>query len=283
MALLDAEPAAGTGSEVPDRPRAGWLLLGGLLTGVLLAGGSLGLWTVLAGPAPLHTETQQQIYHQPVTDIDIEIDLNNSPLTLVSGPPGKVTVRRQLTWDRAKPLSEDQVVGRALQIRSHCPDAVLRQKCRVGLVLEVPPGTSVRAKVTAGTIRADDLTGAVDLTTVSGDIAVSDLRGRLRARSMNGVITGTDLTGPEVDVKTEWADVDLRFTDVPDVVQAITGTGNVSIAVPPAGTGVDGYQVRADTKDGRQNVDVLEDSAGQHAITAFAEYGNVTVRHSANK
>jgi hypothetical protein len=272
-----------TSTEVPRHPRATGLLLGGILTGVLLAAGSGALWVVLSGPGPLHTETQQQTYRQPVTGIDISIGLGNSSVTLISGPPGAVTVRRQVAWSRVKPVPEEQVVGRTLQIRAHCPHTLLGPagRCGADLVVEVPPGAAVRADVAAGRIHAERLTGAVDLTTYGGDITVAGLGGRLRARSDGGNITGTGLTGPETEVKAEWGDVDLRFAAVPTVVQATVGTGDVSIAVPPAGTGTDGYQVRADTNEGQHTVDVPQDSTGRHTVVAHSDHGDVTVRRSA--
>lgn len=270
-----------TNTEVPRHPRTAGLLLGGILTGVLLAAASAGLWVVLAGPAPVHTESQQQTYREPVTSIDILVGLSNSSVTLISGKPGIVTVRRQVTWSRAKPVPEERIVGRTLQIRAHCSSPLLPPtgQCRSDLVVEVPPEATVRAEVAAGRIQAEQLTGAVDLTTYGGDITVSGLRGRLRARSDGGSITGSDLAGAETQVKARWGDVDLRFAAAPTLVQAAVGTGDVSIAVPRAGTGPDGYLVRADTGNGRQNVDVPQDSAGRHTIDAHSDHGDVTVRH----
>jgi hypothetical protein len=272
-----------TSTEVPRHPRAAGLVLGGILTGILLAAGSAGLWAVLAGPEPVHTESQQQTYRQQVTGIDIDLGLSNSSVTLISGPPGAVTVRRQVTWSRAKPVPEEQIIGRTMQIRSRCPRVVFRPAgpCRADLVVEVPPGATVRAEVAAGRIHAEQLTGDVELSTYGGDISVSGLRGALLARSDAGDITGSDLAGTEAEAKTEWGDVDLRFAAAPTLVQATTTSGDVSIAVPRAGTGPDGYQVNADTDDGRHNVDVPQDSAGRHAIVAHTDHGDVTVRHPA--
>ncbi|MEU4428851.1 hypothetical protein AB0F81_50275 [Actinoplanes sp. NPDC024001] len=270
-----------TRTEVPRHPRAVGLLLGGILTGALLAAGSTGLWLTLAGPEPLHADSRQQTYREPVTGIDISVGLRDSTVTLINGQPGAVTVRQQLAWSRAEPVLEDDIVGRTLRIRSSCPPVLLPPagQCRADLVVEVPPGATVRADVAVGRIRAERLTGAVDLTAYGGDITVSDHRGRLRARSDGGNITGTELAGAETDAEAEWGDVNLRYAVVPTVVQATSGTGDVSIIVPPAGTGADGYRVRADTGGGRHTVDVPQDSAGRHTIVAHAEQGDVTVRH----
>jgi hypothetical protein len=270
-----------TSTEVPRHPRAAALLLGGILTGILLASGSLGLWKLLAGPELLRTEAQEQIYRQPVTSIDI--DLTYSSVTLTSGKPGIVTVRRQLTWSRAKPVPAEQVVGRTLQIRSDCPYVLLARpgQCRADLVVEVPPGAAVQVNLENGQVRAEELTGALRLTTVDGNITVSGTRGRLWARSHSGDVIGTDLGAVEADVRTRWSDVDLRFAVVPDLVRAATTElGNVSIAVPRAGTGVDGYQIRVGAGDGRQDVDVLQDSAGRHTIAANTDHGDINVRHT---
>jgi hypothetical protein len=272
-----------TSTEVPRHPRAAGLLLGGILTGVLLAAASVGLWVVLAGPEPLHTESQQQVYREPVTEIDISMALYNSSLTLIDGQPGTVTVRRDLTWSRAKPVPEERIAGRTLQILSRCPSSLLPTggQCRADLIVEVPPGATVRARVTAGRIHAEQLTGAVDLTAYGGDITVSGIRGRLRAKTDGGTITGTELASTETEAKSGWGDVNLRFAVAPTLVQARTGIGDVLIAVPPAGTGTDGYRVLADTKDGRKTIDIPQNSAGRHTIVAHADHGHVTVRRQA--
>lgn len=269
-----------TSSEVPRHPRAAALLLGGVLTGLLLAAGSLGLWTLAATPGPLRTESLQQSYPQAITDIDVE--LANSSLTLVTGAAGAVNVQRQLTWSRAKPTVSERLVGRTLQIRGQCSRTLLGRpdQCRADYALEVPPGVAVRAILDSGDIRADGLTGALQLSTVGGDITVTGTHGSIWARTDHGNIVGTDLSGRDADVKSSNANVDLRFAVVPDHVQVDTLDGDVSIAVPVAGTGVDGYQVRAGTRDGRRDVDVQEDSAGRHAIVAYTGRGNVTVRNT---
>jgi hypothetical protein len=270
-----------TSTEVPRHPRATGLLLGGILTGALLTAGTAGLWITLAGPQPLRTESQERTFREPVTGIDISISHGNSSLTLISGPAGVVTVRRQAMWSRAKPVPEEQIVGRTLQISSRCPRVVLPPagQCQADLVVEVPPGATVRADVEAGRIHAEGLTGAVDLTTYGGDITAAGVRGRLRARSDGGNIIGTELAGTETEVKAEWGDVDLRFTAAPALVRASTRDGDVSISVPRTGTGIDGYQVRADTRNGRQDIDVPQDSAGRHNIIAHTGFGDVSVRH----
>lgn len=269
-----------TSIEAPRHPRATGLLLSGILTGVLLASGSFGLWILLAGPEKLHVEAQEEVYREPVTAVDI--DLNYTSVVLIAGEPGRVTVRRQITWSRAKPVPEEQVIGGTLQIRSRCPYVFLgrAEQCQAEYVVEVPPATSVEANVHGGKIRAEELTGVTHLTTMEGDITVAGLRGRLWARSTGGDITGTRLGGSEADVKTAWGIVSLRFAVAPDLVQASANSGDVSIAVPRAGAGPAGYQIRADAEGGRQEIDVLQDSTGQHTIVAHTNYGDVNVRYT---
>jgi hypothetical protein len=269
-----------TSSEVPRHPRAAGLLLGGVLTGLLLAAGSLLLWTLAATPGPVRTDTQQQSYTQAIGDIDVE--LTSSSLTLVTRPAGAVGVQRQLTWARGKPVVSERLVGRTLQIRAQCPRSIFgyREQCRADYALEVPPGVAVRATLFDGDIRADGLTGALQLSTFGGDITVTGTHGSLSAHTDQGSIVGSDLNGRDVDVKSSNADIDLRFAVVPDHVQVDTVDGDVSIAVPVAGNGADGYQVRAYTRDGRRDVNVQEDSTGRHAIVAYTVRGNVTVRNT---
>jgi hypothetical protein len=270
-----------TSPEVPRHPRARGLLLGGLLTGVLLASGSFALWTALAGPEPLRTESGEQFHAQQVTDVDIS--LGSSSVALVEGKPGAVRVQRQLTWSRAKPLVEERIVGRTLRISARCPNVFLSRpgQCRVDLAVEVPPGVAVRAHVGSGSIRADGLTGALQLQTYDGGITLAGTRGPLSLRSGSGHVIGTDLAGLEADVRAMWADVSLRFAVVPDHVHAETGTGDVTVAVPVAGTGAEGYQIRGGTRNtGRRDIDVLQETTGRHTIAALTEKGDVSVRYT---
>lgn len=277
------EHANVTSPEVARHPRATGLLLGGLLTGVLLVVGSYGAWAVIAGPEPVRTESQELTFRQPVTSIDVTLEVADGSVVLTRGRSGVVTIRRQDSWERDKPISEERVVGRTLQVRSRCPRSLLNRfrQCWADLVVEVPPGVPVRVYLTAGLISCERLTSDVDLATTGGDIDISNTRGRLRARSEGGTITGTELANAETDVRTETADVDLRFDVVPDHLQAATGHGDVSVAVPPAGTGADGYQIRAHTDRGGYDIDVPHDAAGRHTIVARTDDGNITV-HSTN-
>jgi hypothetical protein len=272
-------PAIVTTTEVPRHPRGAWLLLGGILTGLLVASGSFGLWAVLTRPETLRTEAQEQVYQQPVSDIDIAVEA--SSVTLTSGAEGAVRVQRQLTWGRAKPTLDERIVGRTLQIRVKCPRTLIGRAghCRVDFAVEVPPGVAVKVNIDGGGIRADRLTGPLQLTTSYADIAVSGTRGPLVARSTIGDVVGVDLGGREVDVKSGRAHVDLRFTVVPDHVRAETQNGDVTVVVPVGGTGVEGYQVRSGTGLGRQDIDIRQDPDGRHTIAAFAGEGDILIRH----
>jgi DUF4097 and DUF4098 domain-containing protein YvlB len=146
--------------------------------------------------------------------------------------------------------------------------------------VEVPPNVAVRAHVDSGSIRADGLTGALQLDAFDGGITLSGTRGPLWIRSGNGHVIGTDLGGLEADVKAHWADVSLRFAVVPDHVQAETDTGDVTVSVPVAGPGLEGYQIRGGTRTGRRDIDVLQESTGRHTIAAATITGDVNVRYT---
>lgn len=255
--------------------RNGWRVAGLLATTVALAAGGLVVWRLLAGPEVRHTEAQDQTYRHAISRL--EVDLSAGDLTLAVGDPGQVAVRRSLHWTGNRPVFSEQWLGDTLHLTANCPHE--QQNCFLDYTVRVPAGVSVRAHTDAGDLTVGAIGGTLDLTTDAGATRLQDTAGPVRARSQAGEIIATGLRSTTVDAVTTAGDVRLRFTEAPALATARTDAGEVEIALPHTGSGVDGYQVQADTEAGSRQVSVGEDSAGRHSIVAHTAAGDVTVHY----
>jgi hypothetical protein len=271
-----------TSAPIGRRAHAAWLLFGGVLTGVVLAGCALGSWVVLNGHDKRMAETQQQSYQHQANRI--ELDVESGDVILAAGPAGQVSVERRLEWSGPKPVVEESWQGDTLHIRAQCPRAGLTQlgmtRCSTAYALRVPDGVVVEASVRSGAIRANDLKGELRLSNLFGNIEIANASGRIQVRSDIGSIMATGLSCTEADVKTQQGDVNLHFAAPPELLKTGAVTGNVEVAVPPPGKDTDGYQIRADARHGDRHIGVPEDPAARHQLFATTDDGDVYVRYT---
>jgi hypothetical protein len=252
-----------------------WLIAGLIVTFMIILVG--GAFTVISlfNSAPPDDQQQHQTYERPITRIEFDVD--SGDITLTAGEPGRVTVDRRVRWRKQEPRVDSTWDGDTLRLSSDCHG---RNNCTVDYTVAVPAGVVVRAVTVDGKVSVSDLTGDLDLKNESGDINVGNSVGSVRIRSEAGNITGTGLRSPAVDVASTDGDVSLRFAAAPDTARVVLEAGAIDIAVPRAGTGVDGYGIHATTGDGERTVTVDEDSTGRHSIFAELVDGPVTVSYT---
>jgi DUF4097 and DUF4098 domain-containing protein YvlB len=93
------------------------------------------------------------------------------------------------------------------------------------------------------------------------------------AETDTGPIKGTNLGGAKTKARTEDGSITLRLTTAQDV-EATTGTGPISVTVPPwAG----GYRVRTQTSTGPTDVHVPDSPTGTRSLTLSSTDGGITV------
>lgn len=138
--------------------------------------------------------------------------------------------------------------GERLVVEHTCPRGWSSGVCRADLAVEVPWGTSVVVRSSSGAIRAEGVTGALDLETSDGDVDVLAATGTVQARTSNGHVDVDGAGGP---------------------VRASSGDGRVSVRDA-------GGSVEARTRSG----DVLVDGAGG-TVTADSGDGDVEARQVA--
>jgi hypothetical protein len=192
-----------------DRGQTGWLVAGLALTTVTVIAGALtvGLWLAR------QTETQHHTYQHPGSRIDL--DLPDLDVHLTPGATGELAVERHLTWSYRKPTIGESWNGQTLRATADCPLNVIGPGCHVDYAVRVPPGTTVHIDTGAGDITIGEVDGELTLSTVSGDVR------------------GTGLRCGQATVESRSGDVDLRFDQPPQRIQVTTGSGDISVRLPP--------------------------------------------------
>ena len=99
------------------------------------------------------------------------------------------------------------------------------------------------------------------------------LTGNVSARDGTGNVSGTGLSAMRASFHDNTGGVDVSFTAAPRQLSAVSGTGHVSVHVPPGTV----YQVNASSQVGKVNVFVAQSPSAVHVITAITSVGGVSV------
>lgn len=162
----------------------------------------------------------------------------------VSAGPGPVLV--QETAGRRRPAISHRVAGTTLVVTDPgCPKPA---GCEVTFAIRVPPATAVAIHTDVGNVRVRDLTGDLTVETAVGDI------------------DATALGGKSVLAHSDTGTVRLRFSGVPDRVDARVSVGEVDIRLPRTAK----YAVDC---TGYAEVGVDRDDLSPHRITARSPLG----------
>jgi hypothetical protein len=143
------------------------------------------------------------------------------------------------------------LTGTMLNLGYTCPS---RESCSVSFDIRVPSNTAIQ--ITEGA-------GAIDLTGIGGNISAADRVGSIRALY---------LTSRAATLRTGSGEIFADFTATPDRIQASTGTGLVSIGVPPTVY----YNVTARTQ-AEATVNVPTRTTSRHTINLSDGVGDIVV------
>ena len=225
----------------------------------------------------------------PITEnVDAEagtsvfIDVPNAAIRLTASEDDQIHVTMRGTFSGTRPPLDVSASGDETEIRGGCPDGWVLflplNNCRVRIDVSLPPDLEVTATGRNGSVTAEDLTGALDLSTTNGAIEVDGSSGVLALHTTNGRIELEDSTSAEVQAETTNGAVHLSFSDAPDEVSANSTNGEIRIQVPDDGTE---YFVEADTTNGRIDTqDVPGDRRADRTLTAQTTNGGITIETS---
>lgn len=247
-----------------------WRPVGHTLAAVTVLAGGVSAWSWLAR----QTVTERTGYQGTVTELTVE--LGNGSAEVTAGPPGRATVEQRLTWSYGRPVVRQEHTDGRLSVTATCGTRPRLPGCAVAYRIEVPPEVAVTVRTGSGTVSVRDVTGPLTLHSRNGDVRVENVAGDLRLDARSGRIDGADLHSPQVQARTGAGDVALRFGTPPTTVLARTGSGGITVAVPPP----DGYNLHASARSGTRTVNVREEPTAPRRIDAQAGDGNVRVAYT---
>ncbi len=229
-----------------------------LITGLLIAlatigFGALGLSLALSGSA----DSQSLSTDRAGASVVVVANECGS-IALLPAESDTVRSSAETTWTLRAPVVRSERSGDAVVVEALCSSGPLGLASGTELTVEVPTGMDVEAKSAAGSVRAEQLTGDLQLS------------------SQAGSITGSDLRTTDVDASTAAGRVRLDFAVAPEQVRATSQAGGVEVLVPDDDAA---YRVDASTNAGSTRVDVPTDPGGPRAITARTSAGSVTVAY----
>ncbi|MGN6300690.1 MAG: DUF4097 family beta strand repeat-containing protein [Angustibacter sp.] len=185
----------------------------------------------------------------------IDVQVSAEAIELVASADDTTRLDRTATWSMRAPKLTQQLDGDRLVVRSSCPFG-FGLGCSGRVRIDVPSGVDVRVHSSAGAVRADGLSGALDLSTSAGSVRA------------------TNLTSSDVRASSSAGSVTVELASEPSRVTASSSAGSVTVLVPQ---GTASYRVSAKTSAGSENVDVRTDPASDRVIDVHSSAGSVRV------
>lgn len=225
-----------------------WLVLASSVA-LAVTGAVLGIWWIASG------ETQNRPYRVLGALSAIELDVGSADVEITGGA-STVQVERTIKFAFGRPPEQTRELdGDVLRITSRCPDTVVGT-CRAVYRISVRDNVDLDIRTTSGRVRIQGLTASAQIETADGAIAVDAFCGfRLSATSGSGDVRGAaDCSPDRLELRSGSGDVqavvpparyrvdassdsgsanvsdDLTVADdAPFAVQAISGSGDVSV------------------------------------------------------
>ncbi len=222
-----------------------------MIVALIVVVGGLLLAASLGGRGSRHVAQS----YTGVRSIDVQVSAES--VELVSSGDDTTRLDRQVSWSMREPRLTQRMDGDVLVVRSSCPFG-FGLGCTGRVRVEVPSSVDVRVHSSAGAVRADGLSGDVDLSTSAGSVRATNLSSSdVRASSSAGSVT-------------------VELASEPTRVTASSSAGSVTVLLPQ---GSATYRVSAKTSAGSENVDVRTDPASDRVIDVHSSAGSVRVAY----
>jgi Putative adhesin len=209
----------------------------------------------------------------------VTVTVPNANLSFTPSDDDQVHVTMTGRYAGQKPTIEARTTGDETRITGGCPSGWnFLARCEVSVVVSLPEDLDLTAEGMNGRLRADGLSGDLDLGTTNGRIETSRTAGRLDLHTTNGAIEVRGARSGDVRAETTNGGIELTFADAPDTVTARSTNGGITIRVPDDG---EDYFIEADTTNGDINTDAVpSDRRADREITAETTNGGVTVERT---
>jgi DUF4097 and DUF4098 domain-containing protein YvlB len=150
----------------------------------------------------------------------------------------------------------------------------LADACSMSFEIVVPPGSTVEANSSTGSVIIFGPMSSTHASTDTGDVRVVGTGGSLQLQTDTGDVTGDLLKSGTVSAQSDTGDVTLGFAVSPHRLRAVADTGDVQIRVPDDGSA---YRVQASADIGDRFVTVPTTSTSDRSIVASSSTGSVHV------
>lgn len=167
--------------------------------------------------------------------VDLEVETGSGDVTVVTGPPGQVSIIGRITgssgWFGGASEEEVRAIEKSPPIRqegrSIRVDAVSVDNVSIDYEITVPPDTRLRAGTGSGSHRVRGILGGAALVAGSGDIRLDDVAGGVTARTGSGDVRGVRLAGG-LHARTGSGDIEVVMSG-PGNVTTTTGSGDTEV------------------------------------------------------
>jgi Putative adhesin len=225
------------------------------------------------------TQTVQEEHTYPFTGSSLSVEAALGSVQIVSGDPGQIVVRRQLTYGLRRPAVEERVDGNTFRVRDEACPADVAFPCHVRWLLQVPRSLDVEVRTASGAIRVTGLAGKVKLTSDSGEVRASGPSGKLvTLRSHDGLVTAQNISSAQVVASSDNNAVQLTFRSPPALVVGRSQRGQVGVVLPE---GEDAYKIKAKSQTGSRTVAAKTSDDAKRLIDIQSATGDVSVIQSA--
>lgn len=256
-----APPPTDQRERATSRPGRGPATVALVLVGLVLVLAAVGVTTLLLVSA-LWQRSDTVVLTSPLvpadasTGTDVTVTSDCGGVELTEAAVSEVTTTAEIRWAFERPAISSEARDGSVVIDFDCPLLSLGYLRASTLLIEVPVGSSVDVRNTAGGVRADGLSGELSL------------------RSEAGAVDGVGLRSPQVTADSEAGGVTLAFDAAPAAATALSSAGGVTVLVPDDGTA---YDVDASTSAGSTTITVDTDPGADRSITARSSAGAVEV------
>lgn len=190
-------------------------------------------------------------------------------LRILPGKEGEVRVDRWLEGKAARDGNASwSLRDGTLRLSADC--TMVFGTCGARYHVRVPPGTKLVVNAADGVI-LKNLDQDAEVS-ADGPISLEGTSGRLRLLARDASIKGKALKSADVRARTSSGSISLAFTAAPDKLDAQSGEGGVTLAVPR-----EKYTITAESAEGSQRSE-LKSARSDRTIIARSGSGNVRIK-----
>jgi hypothetical protein len=254
----------------PTRRTRRWILVGGL--GLLVVCCALTGWLIVS-LLPGHHDFAAVRSLAAGDSTTLRINASSGTVSLRPSTDHRIHAQADGSYTSHRPDLVLHRSGRTMTLNADCPPANQRS-CTVNVEVTLPPALGLRVIGSNSTIRADNLTGPLEMQSINGTIALTNPAGPLNLSSENGDIAVSGATSPTLVAHTLNASVQANFRAAPESTTVTCTNGGVDIMVPPSAR----YAINAQSHNGGTTIDpTLQNGRARRSISVRTNNGSITI------